>query len=150
MTTTPGRLNFQNDSTILIETASTQLSIALNDCWNCDPFRVEKKEDTPEKDKELKEDEDDEQDLEQRTAQVYRLCTHSEQRGGEDYTQRLVVAAFLTECLHKGGFFEDGAPEDLEECKSRKLEHFYREVYKGDVGRLEPSNDFYRRFSQVT
>ncbi|KAI8431280.1 hypothetical protein MSG28_001305 [Choristoneura fumiferana] len=80
---------------------------------------VDKEEDKQDKDKGQKKDEDEDEDdnLEQRTAQVYQLCTHSEQRTGRDYLQRLLVAAFLADCLHKGGLFEGCAPQHLEDSR---------------------------------
>ncbi|CAK1555037.1 unnamed protein product [Leptosia nina] len=43
--------------------------------------------------------------LETTIGQVYSLCTHSTVRKGQDYLKRVVMAMFLTECLKKGGFF---------------------------------------------
>ncbi|XP_048005164.1 SET and MYND domain-containing protein 4 [Leguminivora glycinivorella] len=60
---------------------------------------------------------ENEDNLELKTAQIYSLCTHSEQRPGEDYVKRMVVAVFLTECLVKSGFFSSVAADDLENAR---------------------------------
>ncbi|KAG6446964.1 SET and MYND domain-containing protein 4 [Manduca sexta] len=54
-----------------------------------------------------------EEKLELKAAQIYSLCTHSEQRRGGDYLKRIVMAMFLTECLKKGGFFKNCAKDNL-------------------------------------
>lgn len=46
-----------------------------------------------------------EEKLELNAAQIYSLCTHSEQRKGADYLKRIVMGMFLTECLRKAGIF---------------------------------------------
>lgn len=46
-----------------------------------------------------------EEKLELKAAQIYSLCTHCDQRKGDDYLKRILMAMFLTECLKKGGFF---------------------------------------------
>lgn len=51
--------------------------------------------------------EDKQNELLKQADEVYRLCTHSEQRNGEDYLKRIVIAMFLTECLKRSGFFKD-------------------------------------------
>ncbi|GBP95742.1 SET and MYND domain-containing protein DDB_G0284059 [Eumeta japonica] len=43
--------------------------------------------------------------LELMSAQIYSLCTHSDQRRVEDYLKRVLMAMFLNECLKKAGFF---------------------------------------------
>lgn len=58
-----------------------------------------------------------EEKLELRAAQVYSLCTHSEQRKGADYLKRIVMAMFLTECLRKVGFFKNCERDNLEKGK---------------------------------
>lgn len=55
-----------------------------------------------------------EEKLELRAAQTYALCTHSDQRKGEDYLKRTVMSLFLTECLKKAGFFKKCKQENLE------------------------------------
>lgn len=37
---------------------------------------------------------------------VYSLCTNATERSNEDFLQRTLMAAFLLECLKKGGYFE--------------------------------------------
>lgn len=55
-----------------------------------------------------------EENLELRAAQIYSLCTHSEQRQGADYFKRVVMGMFLTECLRKVGFFKNSEQDNLE------------------------------------
>ncbi|XP_013162421.1 PREDICTED: SET and MYND domain-containing protein 4-like [Papilio xuthus] len=50
--------------------------------------------------------EDKQNELLKRADEIYRLCTHSEKRNGDDYLKRIVIAMFLTECLKKSGFFK--------------------------------------------
>ncbi|CAH0703095.1 unnamed protein product [Spodoptera exigua] len=57
-----------------------------------------------------------EEKLELRAAQIYALCTHSDQRKGEDYLKRIVMSLFLTECLKKAGFFKKCKQENLEKA----------------------------------
>lgn len=54
-----------------------------------------------------------EEKLELRAAQIYSLCTHSEQRNGADYLKRVVMGMFLTECLRKAGMFEKCERDNL-------------------------------------
>ncbi|XP_026741665.1 SET and MYND domain-containing protein 4 [Trichoplusia ni] len=71
--------------------------------------------------KNFKEEEEDvkeekmnfEEKLELKASQVYSLCAHSEQRKGDDYLKRIVMAMFLTECLKKAGFFKNCDRENL-------------------------------------
>lgn len=55
-----------------------------------------------------------EENLELRAAQIYSLCTHSEQRKGADYLKRVVMGMFLTECLRKAGIFKKCEKDNLE------------------------------------
>lgn len=62
-----------------------------------------------------------EEKLELTAAQIYSLCTHSEQRKGADYLKRVVMAMFLTECLRKAGIFKKCERENLEKGISDHL-----------------------------
>lgn len=55
-----------------------------------------------------------EEKLELRAAEIYSLCTHSEQRKGADYLKRVVMGMFLTECLRKAGIFKKCEKDNLE------------------------------------
>lgn len=55
--------------------------------------------------------------LELKAAQIYSLCTHSEQRKGSDYLKRIVMGMFLTECLKKAGFFKNCDKENASKSK---------------------------------
>ncbi|KAM3956896.1 SET and MYND domain containing, class 4, member 2 [Aphomia sociella] len=54
-----------------------------------------------------------EEKMELKAAQIYSLCTHTEQRKGEDYLKRIIMSMFLTECLKKAGFFKKCDTNDL-------------------------------------
>ncbi|XP_063632942.1 SET and MYND domain-containing protein 4 [Cydia splendana] len=60
---------------------------------------------------------ENEENSDLKTAQIYSLCTHSEQRTGEDYVKRMVVAVFLTECLVKSGFFNSVSADEMENAR---------------------------------
>lgn len=62
-----------------------------------------------------------EETLELRAAQIYSLCTHSEQRKGADYLKRVVMGMFLTECLRKAGIFKNCERDNLEKGISDNL-----------------------------
>lgn len=62
-----------------------------------------------------------EEKFELKAAQTYALCTHSDERRGDDYLKRIVMSMFLTECLKKGGFFKKCEPQNLEKGKEQKL-----------------------------
>ncbi|XP_075991128.1 SET and MYND domain containing, class 4, member 2 [Anticarsia gemmatalis] len=69
-----------------------------------------------------------EEKLELKAAQIYSLCTHSEQRKGDDYLKRIVMAMFLTECLKKGGFFKKCTQENLEKAQQSITELIVRNL----------------------
>lgn len=54
-----------------------------------------------------------EEKLELKAAQVYSLCTHSEQRKGSDYFKRILMAMFLNECLKISGFYKKCEKDNL-------------------------------------
>ncbi|XP_014364756.2 SET and MYND domain-containing protein DDB_G0284059 [Papilio machaon] len=59
--------------------------------------------------------EDKQNELLKRADEIYRLCTHSGQRNGDDYLKRIVIAMFLTECLKRSGFFKGNENRQQEE-----------------------------------
>lgn len=69
-----------------------------------------------------------EEKLELRAAQTYALCTHSDQRKGEDYLKRTVMSLFLTECLKKAGFFKKCKQENLEKAHLAIIELILRNL----------------------
>ncbi|KAL4717714.1 hypothetical protein ACJJTC_000863 [Scirpophaga incertulas] len=56
--------------------------------------------------------------LELKATQFYSLCTHSDQRKGQDYFKRVIMAMFLTKCLKKTGFFKKCEPDNLDKAEA--------------------------------
>ncbi|XP_059055268.1 SET and MYND domain-containing protein 4 [Achroia grisella] len=69
-----------------------------------------------------------EEKMELKAAQIYSLCTHSEQRKGEDYLKRAIMAMFLTECLKKAGFVKKQASYDLAKVENSICELIIRNL----------------------
>ncbi|KAJ8738071.1 hypothetical protein PYW08_000666 [Mythimna loreyi] len=69
-----------------------------------------------------------EEKLELRAAQIYALCTHADERKGEDYLKRIVMALFLTECLKKAGFFKKCKQEELNKAHQSIVELILRNL----------------------
>lgn len=57
-----------------------------------------------------------EEALEIKAAQIYSLCTHSEQRKSDDYLKRIIMSMFLKECLKKANFFKKCNQENGQKC----------------------------------
>nr|XP_026500608.1 SET and MYND domain-containing protein 4 [Vanessa tameamea] len=55
--------------------------------------------------------------LEMTAAQIYSLCSHSNQRKGTDYLKRIIMGLFLTECLKRSGFFKDCTKDNLQKAE---------------------------------
>ncbi|KAJ2954157.1 hypothetical protein O0L34_g2385 [Tuta absoluta] len=66
--------------------------------------------------------------LELKAAQIYSLCTHSEQRRGEDTFKRIIMAMFLTECLNKAGFFKKYDQENVKKAEAAICEVLVRNL----------------------
>ncbi|XP_060809650.1 SET and MYND domain-containing protein 4 [Amyelois transitella] len=69
-----------------------------------------------------------EEKIELKAAQIYSLCTHSEQRKGDDYLKRIIMALFLTECLKKADFFKKCETENRTKAETSICELIVRNL----------------------
>ncbi|XP_026758379.1 SET and MYND domain-containing protein 4 [Galleria mellonella] len=69
-----------------------------------------------------------EEKMELKAAEIYSLCTHSQERKGNDYLKRMIMAMFLTECLKKAGFFKTCEPENLAKAETSICELLIRNL----------------------
>ncbi|XP_049884913.1 SET and MYND domain-containing protein 4 [Pectinophora gossypiella] len=68
------------------------------------------------------------ENLELKASQIYSLCTHTDQRSGEDCLKRIVMGMFLTECLKKSGYFQSCDPDNLEKAERAVCETLVRNL----------------------
>lgn len=60
--------------------------------------------------------------LELAAAQIYTLCSHSQQRKGADYLKRIVMGMFLTECLKRSGYFKNCSEDNIRKGAYKKVD----------------------------
>ncbi|XP_069365158.1 SET and MYND domain-containing protein 4 isoform X1 [Maniola hyperantus] len=66
--------------------------------------------------------------LELTAAQIYSLCSHSQQRKGADYLKRIIMGIFLTECLKRSGYFKNCSKDDMPKAENNICELLVRNL----------------------
>ncbi|XP_023941047.2 SET and MYND domain-containing protein 4 [Bicyclus anynana] len=66
--------------------------------------------------------------LELTAAQIYSLCSHSQQRKGADYLKRIIMGMFLTQCLKISGYFKTCSEDNMTKAEKNTCELLVRNL----------------------